>query len=104
MSSREIQQHRNVVPRRRPPQPSLAPGPFGESQNNLAESKAPDIRVERELGLLYMPTAIMSKASDVSEIHAALEALKTAPTAPDAKSAANALAKLVQEAGFCSLE
>ena len=48
-----------------------------------------------------MPTAVMSK---LSEIHAALEALKIAPTAPDAKSAANTLAKLVQEAGYCSLK
>ena len=48
-----------------------------------------------------MPTVVMSK---VSEIHAALEALKTAPTAPDAKSAANVLAKIVQDAGYCSLE
>jgi len=41
--------------------------------------------------------------SKVGEIHAALEALQTAPNAPDAKSAANTLAKLVQEAGYCSL-
>jgi hypothetical protein len=61
----------------------------------------PDRGIEKEFHSLYTRTAVMS---EVSEIHAALEALKTAPTAPDAKSAANALAKLVQDAGYCSLK